>query len=251
MNHSHKSKRKKNKTKGPPSVRVADTGARCQEHPDTEIPDHINEDSKESKGFLTKLRDDWKLDAAVFVAVLALLGTFSQTYYLRKTMRMDERPWVFDQLIGLKDLPQSGDEIGVDFIMLNTGKTTALQVLAIIRLDKIDFVGSHIYRPPAFVRQYGTIVQGTKTNNEPPVVWQEDTPNGIKHHLLTDADIHDLRTGKAFIQVWGKITYKDSFGLDHWDIFCDYRTFGPVPSDIHSNANILDCVKLNNIDTNF
>jgi hypothetical protein len=160
MNHSRKSKRKKNKRKEPSSVRVIDTGAPRQEHPDAEIHDHINEAPKESKGFFTKLRENWKLDATVVIAVLALVGTFSQTYYLRKTMRMDERPWVFDELMGLKDLPQSGNEIGVDFVMLNSGKTTALQVLAIIRLDKVDFIGPHTYRPPAFVRQYGPSSKG-------------------------------------------------------------------------------------------
>ena len=90
MSGRHGNKRKKKKTQ-PQSARVELVNdALCQEHPNQRKETDMTK--TEDKARQPRWYEHKGL--TLFIAVLALLASFSQAYFMRKTLRIDQRAWV-------------------------------------------------------------------------------------------------------------------------------------------------------------
>jgi hypothetical protein len=241
--HSGQHKKKKTPRETPLPVR---NYALCQEHPD-------NSKECEMQEAKNKIKPSWMAGAALIVSILVLLVYLAQFYIMRETMRMEQRPWLFQDLVTAPTSAKVNEPIAVDFEMINTGKTTALQVEAMVMIGKVDYWHSSDLSQAfkvAFIQQYGNVNQGVRTANYPPVFWRKETTAGPTPVLPTDSDVNDLIEGKSFIQIWGEIDYRDVFGQQHWTRFCEWKALGPIPAFV-DYTTVLSCVKSNDVDKSF
>jgi len=216
----------------------------CQEHPDSHKESNVQEARKKPERL-------WFPIATVLISVLVFLVYLAQFYIMRNTMRMDQRPWVFQHTVSSPTTARTGEPIAVDVEMVNAGKTAALQATATIIIDKVNYFGNHVYGTTSsvYVRQFGIISQFVHTANYPPIIWKHKIPGGYTL-IPTDDDVKDLNEGTSFIQIFGDIRYKDVFGLEHRTKFCEWKSLGLIPEHLDL-TNVAECVKLNDVDRNY
>src|SRR5438552_1700479 len=127
MSGRHGNKRKKKKTQ-PESARVELVNdALCQEHPDREKEPNMTK--TEDKARPPRWYEHKGL--TLFVAILAFLASLSQAYFMRQTLRVDQRAWV---VVNQESSPVTPTTLKPEAIAMwtvilgNTGKTVARQV---------------------------------------------------------------------------------------------------------------------------
>jgi hypothetical protein len=130
--------------------------------------------------------------------------------------------------------------------MKNSGKTPARNMVAKIYLDIVDAS----QEPPlervateAYVRRVmtaGIVLPGVDIK-QPIIRPAEDG----KSRLTTESEFTALRDGKAYVAIYGIITYDDVFGVQHWTKFCNWET-GSGNGTFHTER----CTAYNDVDPN-
>jgi hypothetical protein len=194
---------------------------------------------------------DWCI--AAFTLVLTVTGLYQYVVINRQldAMRKDQRAWVEFQ--ALPDKPGSeissvhvdaGKPMTYPLGIKNTGKTPARNMVAKVYLDIID-AGQEppLDRVEKDAYQRGIITAGILFPDgdvKQPII--RPTPDG-KPRFTTDNEVNAMRDGKAYIAIYGIITYDDMFGVHHWTKFCKWQA---ADGTFHA----AQCTAFNNVDTN-
>ncbi len=153
-----------------------------------------------------------------------------------RAMRVDQRAWV--NIKFKPDDVEAGKPLRGTLKVVNTGKTPAKKISGIASLQ---------------------IVASNKSPNQKEGILKDTTFSGLlfpgdellfnlksrddKSDLaLSKTDLEDLRSGKAYIAVLGKIGYEDIYDTPHWIKFCLWKDFA---SGTYSAA---ECVNFNETD---
>lgn len=176
----------------------------------------------------------------------------TQADVANQTMQIDQRPWmnvVFGQA-GLKD----GSPIVMPVRIINSGKTPAYNVQGIVVVnllsgnDQPDFnYGSGIH--PKYSINTGIAIPNFPNDLQwailPKYVARDKPINPI---VATSAIRKGIEDGRLYIAVYGRITYADTFGTDHWINFCSYAHNAVGVSD---KATADTCGPYNDVDKNY
>jgi hypothetical protein len=182
--------------------------------------------------------------AAVFISVLALLAALAQACLMRKAMRVDQRAWV--SVPFPTAYPLNGTFIPAVTQITNSGKTPAKDVegdviaTVLNKGDKLEFDFS-VGHPHNRVLAGGVIFPSAPVPTTIPLV--NYGPKMAETIVPDDALRQDIAKGNRFIIFYGRITYHDVFGIEHWTQFC--TGFGSAIGD-----GIKDCIKYNDVDQN-
>jgi len=237
--HGHQRKKKKSK-----DLSAAPTGVHdvlCQEHPNHEEENDMKEAEKNPHSFLK----DWRLDVTAFISIIALFAYFTQACYTRKAMRVDQRAWV--SVPFPNTFPSNGAELQAITQIIDSGKTPAKEVqgdviATVFKKDDNPTIGdfsighSHErFHAPGVVFPNApipiTIPLGTYEAFGKKIIPADET-------LRKDID-----EGKRFILFFGRLTYSDVFGVEHFMQFCTGSGHG-IPSD-----TLTSCLRYNDLDS--
>jgi hypothetical protein len=184
----------------------------------------------------------------------------SQVSTIQIQMRQDQRPWVSFKMNWPKiknpagesfDVLQFTDDkpVTIPLEFSNTGKTAARNVEAkmfveIVKKEKSPQLEST--KIPKYRFSSGILFP-----NSPADTWairQKAKPgtNGVDD-LLKHSEREDMEAHRAYIAVYGQITYDDIFNTHHWTKFCMWVAF-PSPELLSYNAKT--CADYNNVDNN-
>jgi len=193
---------------------------------------------------------DWCITA--FTLALAVTGIYQYTVINRQldVMRKDERAWV--EFLPLPDKPGSditsvhldpGQPMTYPLGIKNTGKTPARNMVTKIYLDIVDASQEPpLERVVTDTYERGVITAGIVFPDgdiKQPIV--RPTENG-KPRLTTDSEVNAVREAKAYIAIYGIITYDDVFGVHHWTKFCKWQA--AAAGTFHT----AQCTAYNNVD---
>lgn len=185
--------------------------------------------------------------AALFISILALVAYFWQGCIMRKAMRVDQRAWI--SIPFPNSFPLNGTSIPVVTQIINSGKTPAKGLL----VDVIASVFTKEERPAVGDFSIG---HPHERLHAPGVVFPRDpvpvnisagtylAEGGEKATVPDDALRQDIAGGKRFILFFGRATYHDVFGVEHYTQFCTGASVG-ISSD-----TLKDCLSYNDVDTN-
>jgi hypothetical protein len=193
------------------------------------------------------LLKNWRVDAAIVVSVLALLSYFTQACYMRKALRVDQRAWI--SIPFPNSFPLNGTSIPVVTQIINSGKTPAKGLLvevvaSVFKKDDRPTIGDFsIGHPHERLHAPGVIFPG----NPVPVNISVGTylPQGGEEATVPDEVLRqDITGGKRFMLFYGRTTYHDVFGVEHFTQFCTGSGPG-ISSDV-----LMDCLSYNEVDSN-
>lgn len=156
---------------------------------------------------------------AVFVGATVVIYIIL-TCLTAKTMRVDQRAWVgFSEIESY--VLEDGKPFAITIPLKNTGKTPAIKASAGLA-PTIDKTGNRPDGDTVLARWMGT----------PGVVLLLPGQNQEMHtglHLqsadggLPEGTLDKLKSQEMTIWVFGKVTYADIFGFQHWTRYC-YKT---------------------------
>jgi hypothetical protein len=142
-----------------------------------------------------------------------------------ENFKIDERAWVYVVMSGLQtDPPVTNAILQWNIDMKNTGKTTAKYLyFGFITeiLDKNQEVSFDYAHTLAQTEQIPFIVP----NGDAIVAVIQGDITGAGPKTFTQTDVDKLKAGNAYIVTYGKGTYQDIFGNQHWLTFCGSRGF--------------------------
>lgn len=180
--------------------------------------------------------------ATLIVAVSAVLFAGLQWYEMRKTLLLDQRPWV--SVVGPPNFPLEGAFIPASIQIANTGKTPAKQVqgdIVATVLKKGEEASFDFSKGHAHDRMYtGAVFPNGLFNITFPVV--RYGPQTSETIIPTPELRQEIANRESFIVFYGRITYLDTFGTSHWTSFCTGT--GSAMGDLKK------CVSYNDVDNN-
>lgn len=265
------SKRKYARKKQHPQARTHQQGAEIgldeskgvtshRENPATTSPER----ESESKMNPTRLQKSWQwvrqestftnVMLTAFTGILSIIAVFQYlvTGGQLEVMQQDERAWLrFD---AYSDAPgtdrvstsiTTGQPVTYPMKVANVGKTPARNMDMKIFVD----IGDALQEPPLDHVDGGTISpHGHATagiifpNSEfkQSVVRLGDDGSPL---VATDKEVVAIRDGKAYLAVYGVVTYDDVFNTHHWTKFCSW---------IAGNGKFeaRQCTQYNSVDSN-
>lgn len=195
---------------------------------------------------------DWCL--AAFTLALAVTGVYQFViiWHQLDVMRTDQRAWL--QFQAQPDKPgvdtttlaaTVGQPIMYPFRVTNSGKTPATNVSMSIYLDIVD-----ASREPALEtvdqnlpHAHAHVTSGIIFPNadfKAPTYRLDDSASPLP---ATQAEVTAIAQGKAYMAVYGIITYDDVFGAHHWTKFC---TWPATNGSFHTYR----CTQFNSVDAN-
>jgi hypothetical protein len=186
---------------------------------------------------------------AVFTAVIVLLTILQWRIFAHQleAMHVDQRAWLIVHRKSSAYTMNAGSLPFIELSVENTGKTSALSVDARFF---IDVLGRDT--KPDFSRDsgYSNAMAGAIPPGDPqpiPIFRLSPDSGGDKFNGIPlrpdekDALDHD----RAWVPVWGTVTYQDVFHAEHWLHFCVY------PTDHRPDASVGQaCSAYNDIDRN-
>ena len=161
----------------------------------------------------------------------------------RKNAHFDQRAWLNVSYGNYRYT--IGQPFSTVLQVLDTGRTPARNVkgTVVVHLLKVG-------EKPAFTYDHGESVEtGTMFPNVSQAVISWLIPTSIpwgqpvKPMLITGPIFQDLKSGKSYILVYGKLTYDSAFGANHFFQFC--ATSGAVQF-----AEPKECIEYNDVDNN-
>jgi hypothetical protein len=157
-------------------------------------------------------------------------------------MHIDQRAWI--SVSAGPTAVTSGEFIEAPIDVLNIGKTPARHldgdIITTVLSD--NEVLDTSYRP-GHLRSHtsgGTFLPNSK---RPPIISRairlngKDTADIVANPIL----VEDIQAGKMFVVIYGKLSYSDVFGSNHWITFCLAGT--GIPKKING------CAEYNEVDT--
>lgn len=179
---------------------------------------------------------------------------------IQRQMMQDQRPWVALGLNWPSLKSPNGEPLGTlvqvtenqplsgPMRISNSGKTAAKNVYAKIFIEVVDSKESpHLESSGA---QAWRFEAGTLFPNAPSdflAYRQEPNKPGLEAmSVLTPTENQALRSGKAYLAVYGKATYEDVFKTPHWTKFCFWFPMTSTPGYYSAEK----CTKYNTVDSN-
>jgi hypothetical protein len=188
-------------------------------------------------------------DAAKTLALAA--GT--QADVANQTMQVDQRPWM-NITVGRAAMID-GRPISIPARIVNSGKTPAFNVqgFAVVNLlsgnAQPDFnYGSGVH--PKYSFGTGTAIPNVANDQQLPVLPTYVPRSKPINPILATSEIRaGIQDGTLYIAVYGRITYADIFGTDHWINFCSYTQRDGAA--ISEKATADTCGPYNDVDKNY
>ncbi len=188
---------------------------------------------------------DWTI--AGFTAVLGILAIIQGVilHNQLREMRNDERAWINIQT-GMGPIAE-GKPLTAFIHMTNTGKTPAKKVLArvaILKLGNGETIDYTNYKPtdPFFQTAIGLLFPNAPYGDFTATKLTMEKQDQRDPPLLSHLDQEDLSTGKAYLVVFGMVTFFDINDNPNWVHFCSWR------AQATGNYQAYDCTKFNDID---
>lgn len=184
-------------------------------------------------------RQECRDTARLWIEALALTAAILIGFVAAKqwiTMKVDQRPWV-RVWIDVAPVQTQNPSIAGTMHFLDSGKTPARKA------DTTFFVERVVNgTQPTFPedKPLDKVLTGTQFPNA-----QTDAP--IVFYPLSKTELDDLTANKIFFVVYGRFTYRDFFGTNHWTKFCQQWTT-TAPGLIY--VTYQDCTEYNDIDDN-
>jgi uncharacterized repeat protein (TIGR01451 family) len=198
---------------------------------------------------------DWCI--AVFTLVLAGASIYQFVVIGRQldVMRKDQRAWLKvgaqPDTFGAETAHwniTTGQPVTYPLQVINVGKTPARNVVMNIFMDIVDssqeppldrVEGAKAGSPYPFARITAGIV--FPNSNFKQLVVRPMKGDGPL--VATDSEVSAIRDGKAYLAVYGIITYDDVFKTHHWTRFCEW-------DGLNGTFHTERCTKYNNVDDN-
>jgi hypothetical protein len=187
---------------------------------------------------------------AFFTAVLAAAAIYQFIIMNSQldTMRKDQRPWI--KVTFTPSPLQVLTPVGGIVHLVNNGKTPARSVRGDFAVESVkngDQVEFH--NPHAHV----VTMTGMITPNDVPIDVQVERKklasdgNTLESDPLTASEVKNLQPQiNIFFVVYGKVSYSDFFGIDHWTKFCQYM----VPTNSVGSVTAERCANYGDVDSN-
>lgn len=177
---------------------------------------------------------------------------------INKQMRQDQRAWIKfgpqeDTPGGDKSTIQitAGQPVAYPLRVANIGKTSAKNVDAKVFVEIVDASRepslNHIENAKLGSPEPLTIISAGilfPTTDFKQKVYRVIKSGGSDPLVATNDEVIALTTGKAYLAVYGIITYDDVFQTPHWTRFCDWRSFA---NGLYSTYK---CTEFNGVDNN-
>jgi hypothetical protein len=191
------------------------------------------------------------------MAVLTLLGlviaVLTGVIFWRqlKWMQADQRAWI--SVTTPKTQLGKNEASGAVHVLapvkiINTGKTPAKNVSVQIVVEKVKNgeLPQFVYGDSGLKDFTGTMFPND--SHEITVGLLQDKPNQTPEdfRLLTPSEYQELLDGVAYTVTYGKASYTDVFGTDHWLTFCVWMS--PATKSLWISAK--SCADYNNVDSN-
>jgi hypothetical protein len=135
----------------------------------------------------------------------------------RDLSRLDQRAWVGP--FEVTGTPQADQVFKITVSVKNTGKTFAKffsSDILVTRIGKDDQI-------PDFKQseeEYRSASKGMSVSVLPPNGVSSSIVAVKKGEKLTKDEVNSLQSGEIKLFVFGKATYKDIFGCEHWTTYC-------------------------------
>lgn len=198
----------------------------------------------------------WSQVCLGLIGVAALIIYFGQLSEMKKAtnitqqavinadrnFRRDERAWIGFSLGGGNLTLTVGQPFSVPTTLINSGKTPAknvegnIIVTIVKRGAPFDFVyasGHANYRIAA-----GSLFPNATINESFQAI--RHGPVHAEAIIVTKPILDEITASQSLVVVYGRLTYSDIFGIEHWTTYCR----------IVSNPSLIpdDCVRYNNTD---
>jgi len=189
---------------------------------------------------------------------------------IQRQMRQDQRPWIKITL-GESDasdkvtwLTQVGGPLNIPIRFINTGKTAAKRIVAIVFVEvipKANELKLPVFLPPwghpvsqreqrkmELRRQGSTKIEAGRIfagGHSDQTVTRSALANGhAEAQPLSVPEANALARKESYLVMYGQVRYWDGFGVRHWTNFCtDFFMDG-------ENANITKCANYADDDNN-
>ena len=163
---------------------------------------------------------------------------------MRRAMRVDQRAWVSVPIPD--DIPLTGRNIPVATSIRNSGKTPARNVqgdiiATVVKKGDKPTIGDFGIGHPHEHLYAGAIFPDAHFPITPIIKYYGDHAADVISPDDTLRD--DIRSGQRYILVYGRVTYSDAFGIQHWTQFCTGLGAG-IMEDLKT------CVTYNDFDSN-
>ena len=182
----------------------------------------------------------------------------AQVDAVQRQMRQDQRAWLAltmdwptvkdakGEIIGKVVHVTENQPLVVPMRLTNSGKTIARIVQADIFVEVVKTVESpHLGSGNGAPWQFSAGIILPNTPSDFPAYRQEPKKTGLEAMFqLTPTENQDLSTGRAYLAVHGKMTYRDVFGFPHWTKFCGWVPLNPSPRYYNSKK----CSDYNDVD---
>lgn len=158
--------------------------------------------------------------------------------------RIDQRAWIKIEHV-LEEITEN-KPLWVKIHVTNTGKTPAKRVDGLFWLQKVASQASPNFASPGGAHQasFTGILLPSSPINVRAARFTEQTPDIFNPPNLTKSDVEDIKYGRAYIAIFGKVTYFDIFDIPHWITFCGWEVRA------NGNYSAMECAEYNNIDKN-
>jgi hypothetical protein len=144
--------------------------------------------------------------------------------------RLDERPWVTLSRFQLSKEPEAGKDITIQCSFLNSGKTPALHVAPQGKLYIAEgFIPMTQFSP--FEQPFSQTIVAPGANQ---------IGFTTKPQQFQARDIERYTNKIAPLYLHARITYKDTFGREHWTTVCASKHYGETEFSYCADGNEMD-----------
>jgi uncharacterized repeat protein (TIGR01451 family) len=206
----------------------------------TETPDRKGYDEEETMmGFREFLKrpsiTDWCITAFTCVLAVVAFYQFTVTGGQLDVMRIDQRAWLQFEAAPTKTGDAnvtwqivSGQPVTYPLRVVNTGKTPAKNIILKVFVDIIDANQEppldHVDATSGYPHSRITSAIVFPNSDFKETVFRPSDNSSPR--LATDDEVKAVREGRAYLAVYGIITYDDVFRIHRWTRFCEWIATG-------------------------
>jgi hypothetical protein len=189
----------------------------------------------------------WTAFGTIMLAVFGIPSVvflYLQLKESHEAVLEDQRAWV--SVAFPTSFPLTGTFIPVGTKITNSGKTPAIAVegdfvATVLNKGEESTAGDFSVGHPHNRLYTGVVFPGAPIPITLTVTHYG--PRAAEAIVPDDALRQDIANGKRFIIFYGRITYYDVFGIQHWTQFCS-------GSGVAILGNLKNCISYNNVDNN-
>lgn len=186
------------------------------------------------------LKRNYKLvleTVAVVGGLAVLIIYFLQWRVMDKSLTVDERAWLKVDLTG-KAMVAENVPILTNITVSNAGKTPAKHIAVATTIEVVSNGEAPQFTAAHDVSLYTENLLFPGEATSPPIEvksLQAGIPFAVPKPLSHD-DYQRLIQGKAWIAIYGKITYEDFFGESRWVKFCAWNSPSIQPTMVSARS---------------